>query len=221
MPYAVHRELVNIGVAGGAVEGMLALPADPLGIVLFAHGSGSGRTSPRNNRVAAQLRSAGLATLLMDLLTGIEERGSAIRFDIGLLSARLDLAGRWLDSHRLTAGLPLCLFGASTGAAAALRMAAHQPERVRAVVARGGRPDLAGIPVLRALRAPTLLLVGGLDLEVLELNRRAAGAMRCEHALTVIPGATHLFEESGALDEVAALAARWFLGHLPVPAARP
>lgn len=215
MPYSVHRELVNIAVEGGAVEGMLALPADPLGVVLFAHGSGSGRTSPRNNQVAAQLRAAGLATLLMDLLTGPEDRGSAIRFDIGLLSARLELAGRWLDTQRLTAGLPLCLFGASTGAAAALRMAAAQPERVRAVVSRGGRPDLAGIPVLGTLQAPTLLIVGGLDVDVLELNRRAAGAMRCRHELAVIPGATHLFEERGALDEVAALAARWFLRHLP------
>lgn len=214
MPYSSHRELVDIPVDTGVVEGMLALPDRPIGMVLFAHGSGSGRTSPRNNQVAGRLRQAALGTLLMDLLTEREDRDTATRFDIPLLAGRLGLAAAWLAEHRLTAGLPLGLFGASTGAAAAIRMAAAEPGRVRALVSRGGRPDLAGMPVLAALEAPTLLVVGGLDTEVVELNRRASHAMRCRRELVVIPGATHLFVEEGALDAVAALAADWFSRHL-------
>jgi putative phosphoribosyl transferase len=199
----------------GTVElaGDLAVPAGARGVVLFAHGSGSGRHSPRNRYVATALQRAGLATLLLDLLTEEEETvdrdRAELRFDIALLAGRLEAAMDWLGGDPRTARLPVGLFGASTGAAAALAAAADRPERVAAVVSRGGRPDLAG-PSLGLVRAPTLLLVGGNDRIVLELNRSAAGELPAEHRLEVVPGATHLFEEPGALERVAALAGEWF-----------
>ncbi|MFP5392347.1 MAG: dienelactone hydrolase family protein, partial [Gammaproteobacteria bacterium] len=173
MTVTLHREIIDIDVGSGHVEGVLALPEAPRGIVLFAHGSGSSRTSPRNVLVAAHLRRQGLGTLLMDLLTTSEEWDTPARFDIPKLSRRLGLAAQWLAEHDVTASLPLALFGASTGAAAALQVAAQQPDAVSAVVSRGGRPELVGSAVLAAVCAPTLLIVGGLDTEVLALNRRA------------------------------------------------
>ncbi len=181
-------------------------------MVVFAHGSGSSRFSPRNRQVAVALNHAGLGTLLLDLLT--EEEGQAdrrtgrYRFDIDLLSRRLVTAVDWLESNP-AAPRPVGLFGASTGAAAALVAAAERPDRVRAVVSRGGRPDLAD-PSLPDVRSPTLLVVGGADTEVLDLNRQALARLDCTKRLVVVPGATHLFEEPGALDRVAELAAEWF-----------
>jgi putative phosphoribosyl transferase len=191
--------------AGGALGGSFVPPAAGGPVVVFAHGSGSSRHSPRNQQVAARLSRDGLGTLLVDLLVGDEDV-----FDIALLAERLALAVDWLS--RSSCG-PLGLFGASTGAAAALVVAAGAADRVGAVVSRGGRPDLAG-DALALVRAPTLLVVGGLDETVLNLNRRAAAVMTCEHDVVVVPGATHLFEEPGALDEVGELAAGWFSQHL-------
>ncbi|MBT2365528.1 dienelactone hydrolase family protein [Streptomyces sp. ISL-10] len=183
-------------------------------MVLFAHGSGSSRHSPRNRAVAASLRNAGLGTLLMDLLTEDEERVDAVtaehRFDIGLLARRLEAAVDWLGAHPAAAELPVGLFGASTGAAAALVAAAERPVRVQSVVSRGGRPDLAG-DVLGRVQAPVLLIVGGDDREVLRMNHDAAAQLRTPHRLHVVPGATHLFEEPGALEEVADVSCDWFL----------
>jgi pimeloyl-ACP methyl ester carboxylesterase len=194
------------------------VPDAPRGVVLFAHGSGSGRHSPRNRQVAAGLQYAGYGTLLLDLLTEAEERidaGSrALRFDVGMLGARLSDAADWLAAHRATAGLPLALFGASTGAAAALITAADRPDAVGAIVSRGGRPDLAGA-ALERVRAPTLLIVGGADREVLELNRRTAGRLAAEHEIAVVPGATHLFPEPGALEQVIDLSVAWLARSLP------
>jgi putative phosphoribosyl transferase len=201
-----------------ALEGTLAVPAEPLGVVLFAHGSGSSRHSPRNRLVAAELRRAGLATLLIDLLSGEEEafdaRTRELRFDIGLLAGRLVAATDWLGRQAATRGLRLGYFGASTGAAAALVAAAERPDRAAAVVSRGGRPDLAG-QALDQVRAPTLLIVGGQDRAVIPLNRDALARLRAEKALEIVPGATHLFEEPGALERVAELASGWFARHLP------
>ena len=189
-------------------------------MVLFAHGSGSGRHSPRNRLVAEILNEAGLGTLLMDLLTADEEardaRTAHLRFDIALLADRLVAAVDWAASEPPTAELAIGCFGASTGAAAALVAAARRPAEVRAVVSRGGRPDLAG-PDLALVQAPTLLIVGGDDQPVLELNRQAARALRAPAELTVVPGATHLFSEPGALEEVARLARDWFARHLAGP----
>jgi putative phosphoribosyl transferase len=199
------------------MEGMLELPPDPIGMVLFAHGSGSSRHSPRNNHVAAQLRAAGVGTLLLDLLSPDEDRLYANRFDIGLLTERLGLAAAWLGLEPLPAPLSLGLFGASTGAAAALQLAAREGPAIAAVVSRGGRPDLAGPTALAAVSAPTLLLVGGEDGVVVDLNRQALDALRCEKRLVIVPGATHLFEEPGTLEEVAAQAADWFVQHLEPP----
>jgi putative phosphoribosyl transferase len=218
MPFATHREMVDLTVDDGVVEGMLALPANPIGVVLFAHGSGSGRNSPRNNKVAERLRQAGLGTLLMDLLTESEDRVTATRFDINLLTERLALAADWLSVHRLAGAVPLCLFGASTGAAAALRLAAARPEQVAAVVSRGGRPDLAEPAALGAVHSPTLLIVGSLDVEVLRLNEWALAQIPGDKELLVVPGATHLFEEPGTLDAVAEAAANWFTRCLSPPA---
>ncbi|GAB3285160.1 phosphoribosyltransferase family protein [Sinomonas notoginsengisoli] len=212
----VHRATVNeevaIPVDGTTVHGSLHLPASG-GIVVFAHGSGSSRHSPRNRAVARTLGEAGLGTLLMDLLSTDEELERQAVFDIGLLASRLSAATEWLRT--IGAGTrPIGYFGASTGAAAALWAAADEGADVRAVVSRGGRPDLAG-PRLASVAAPTLLIVGGADHHVLELNREAAARLTCEHRLEVVPGATHLFEEPGALDAVAHLARDWFLTHLP------
>ena len=208
---------------GGYLEGDLEVPQGALGIVVFAHGSGSSRHSPRNQFVAEALQSAGLATLLFDLLTPAEEsvdrRTAGYRFDIELLTKRLIGATAWTLRNPVTRNLRLGYFGASTGAAAALAAAAELRETVRAVVSRGGRPDLAG-PDLGFVRAPTLLIVGGSDDVVLELNREAlAKLFSCKKELAVIPGATHLFEEPGALEKVAKTAAAWFSRYLsPVEA---
>ena len=202
---------VQVGPAG--LDGDLATSAAARGVVLFAHGSGSGRHSPRNRQVAAALGRAGFATLLLDLLTPAEEaadRASGrFRFDVELLAGRLLAAADWLAADQRTTGLPVGLFGASTGAGAALLAAAERPQAVAAVVSRGGRPDLAGAALGR-VTAPTLLLVGALDPQVLELNRAALGRLGSEAGLEIVPGASHLFEEPGTLERVAELAAGWF-----------
>jgi putative phosphoribosyl transferase len=205
---------VSIPAGAVALEGSLELPAHARGVVVFSHGSGSGRHSPRNRYVAGELGRAGIATLLLDLLTEPEDRDDARRFDIPLLTERLGDAVRFVERHASTRALPLGLFGASTGAASALRIAAAMPLTVRAVVSRGGRPDLAGRGVLASLRTPTLLLVGGADEGVIELNEAARETMRhAECELVLVPGATHLFEEPGALEEVARRATAWFERH--------
>lgn len=197
------------------LEGTLELPASSVGVVVFSHGSGSGRHSPRNRFVAEQLRSAGLATLLLDLLTPEEDRDYQVRFDIDLLSERLASAVRFVGAHPLTKALPVGLFGASTGAASALRVAAAMPEKVHAVVSRGGRADLTGEALLAQVRSPTLLIVGGEDFGVIELNEAARDALvHCQRELAIVPRATHLFEEPGTLEQVARLAAEWFSRHL-------
>jgi pimeloyl-ACP methyl ester carboxylesterase len=207
------------------LAGTLEVPEDAGGIVLFAHGSGSSRFSPRNRYVAGVIRDAGIGTLLFDLLTPEEEavdlRTRALRFDIDLLARRLVGATDWLLRQPAARGLPLGYFGSSTGGAAALVAAAERPEAVRAVVSRGGRPDLAG-EALGRVRAPTLLLVGGWDEPVVDLNRRAMARMTAPASLVIVPGATHLFEEPGKLEEVARQAAAWLRAHLvPVAAAAP
>jgi len=212
---------VRIDAGGVQLEGDLALPSGARGVVLFAHGSGSSRFSPRNRAVAAALRASGLGTLLVDLLTRDEERVDAraghLRFDIRLLATRLVACIDWLARGARTSELRIGCFGASTGAAAALVAAAARPRSVGAAVSRGGRPDLAG-PALEQVRAPTLLIVGSEDEVVLELNREALQRLRGEKALVVIPGATHLFEEPGALEQVADLARRWFVRWLAAEA---
>ncbi|WP_431681553.1 phosphoribosyltransferase family protein [Kitasatospora sp. KL5] len=208
---------IALEVGGVELQGVLTLPQDALGVVLFAHGSGSSRRSPRNRYVAGELNRAGLGTLLFDLLTPAEEIDRVKVFDTGLLGARLAAVTREVTARPDCAGLPVGYFGASTGAAAALWAAAEPDLRVAAVVSRGGRPDLAG-PRLAEVGSPTLLIVGGADRTVLELNRRAKEQLHCESALAVVPDATHLFEEPGALEAVASLAAEWFAEHLaPVP----
>jgi putative phosphoribosyl transferase len=212
-----EERLVRVAAGPVTLEGNLSLPERARGIVLFAHGSGSSRHSPRNRYVARVLDEAKLATLLVDLLTPDEEavdlRTAHLRFDIRLLAGRLvgvtDLLAQYPDTRELRIGY----FGASTGAAAALVAAARRPDAVGAIVSRGGRPDLAG-PALARVRAPTLLIVGGNDFEVVELNRRALAPLRCEKQLEIVPGATHLFEEPGALEEVARLAREWFERYL-------
>ncbi|WP_314251742.1 phosphoribosyltransferase family protein [Streptomyces kutzneri] len=202
---------VMVDAAGTALPGLLTVPEGAAGVVVFAHGSGSSRLSPRNRHVAEVLNRAGLATLLFDLLTTAEARERAKVFDIPLLALRLTQATGWL---RARLALRICYFGASTGAAAALMAAAEPRSDIAAVVSRGGRPDLA-VSRLEAVRAPTLLVVGGADDQVLDLNRQAAAHLRCEHQVGVVPGATHLFEEPGALDAVADAALDWFTRHLP------
>ncbi|MEV0238514.1 alpha/beta family hydrolase [Streptomyces sp. NPDC050674] len=203
---------VTVPAEGAALPGDLTVPPDAHAVVLFAHGSGSSRHSPRNRAVAVGLRTAGLGTLLIDLLTEEEERQDAVtaelRFDIGLLGRRLTAALDWLASEPGTSDLPVVLFGASTGAAAALVAAARRPGPVRAVVSRGGRPDLAG-DALDQVEAPVLLIVGGRDTHVLRLNEEAARRLPGPHTLHVVPGATHLFEEPGALDQVTETARQW------------
>ncbi|MFF8606855.1 dienelactone hydrolase family protein [Streptomyces sp. NPDC015346] len=207
-------QAVSIPADGSAIAGDLVLPPEAGEVVLFAHGSGSSRHSPRNRAVAAALQDAGLGTLLMDLLTASEEQVDVVtaqhRFDIGLLGRRLVSAIDWLGAQPATARLPVGLFGASTGAAAALVAAADRPGAVRSVVSRGGRPDLA-TGALSRVRAPVLLIVGGEDRQVLEMNREAAAQLTAPYRLHVVPGATHLFEEPGALEAVAAAARDWFL----------
>ena len=199
------------------IDGSLGLPAQPRGVVCFAHGSGSSRFSGRNRYIARVLRDAGLATLLIDLLTREEERVDAVsahlRFDIPLLARRVVAACDWLAAEQETAALPIGTFGASTGAAAALIAAAERPDTVRAVVSRGGRPDLAGESLAR-VRAPVLLIVGGQDHVVIDLNREAAARLTAPHRLVIVPGATHLFEEAGAMEEVGTLARDFLLVEL-------
>ena len=202
----------TITISPIGLEGLLGLPLDAKGIVLFAHGSGSGRLSPRNNFVAQALRDDGLATLLFDLLTVEEARDRRNVFDIELLARRLLMATTWVREHAETRDLPVGYFGASTGAAAALVAEAAHEGSIAAIVSRGGRPDLAG-RALSAVEAPTLLIVGGDDVEVLALNRAALAKLRCEKQLVIVPGATHLFEELGTLEAVVEHARGWFLKH--------
>jgi dienelactone hydrolase len=213
----VQRE-VRIPAGDVTLVGDLAMDEGAGGVVLFAHGTGSGRHSPRNRLVAEVLRAAGLATLLLDLLTEEEERADQLtghlRFDIGLLASRLAAAREWLGGQPDTEALQIGYFGASTGAGAALVAAAEQP--VGAVVSRGGRPDLAG-DALERVTAPTLLIVGSLDAPVLDMNREALDRLRSPKELRVVEGASHLFEEPGTLEEVAVLAREWFRSHLPPP----
>jgi len=215
--HAVEEQLVRVPAGPATIEGNLTLPDEARGIVLFAHGSGSSRHSPRNRYVARALNEAKLATLLIDLLTVDEEvvdmRTAQFRFDIELLAERLVDATNWVAQFPDTMHLQIGYFGASTGAAGALVAAAVRSDLVGAVVSRGGRPDLAGA-ALPHVRAPTLLIVGGNDGQVIELNRTALAQLRCEKRLVIVPGASHLFEEPGALDEVARLARDWFERHL-------
>jgi len=216
------ERIAHIPVNGITLEGALLIPADCSGIVLFAHGSGSSRHSPRNNFVAQMLQGAELGTLLVDLLTREEDASYANRFDIDLLTWRLERATQWVMEQPRSKSLDIGYFGASTGAAAALQAAATFGNSIGAVVSRGGRPDLA-MAALPNVESPTLLIVGGLDYEVLELNRRAYQKLKVEKELEIVPGATHLFEEPGTLQEVARLAAQWFnrhLGRKPVQDAR-
>jgi dienelactone hydrolase len=213
----VDEQLVSVPAGEVTLTGNLSVPEDARGVVLFAHGSGSSRHSSRNRHVARLLNEGGLATLLIDLLTVDEDlidlRTARLRFDIELLSERLVGATDWLTQSPDTSHLRIGYFGASTGAAAALVAAALRPDVVGSVVSRGGRPDLAGVALTR-VRAPTLLIVGGDDVQVVQLNREAFGHLRCEKQLVIVPGATHLFEERGALDEVARLARDWFQRYL-------
>ena len=209
--------LVHITAGQVTLHGNLLLPEEGRGLIVFAHGSGSSRFSARNRAVARALRAGGLGTLLLDLLTPDEEEldlhTAKYRFDIELLAERVTDAVHWLGSEPATSRLPIGLFGASTGGGAALVAAARMPARVKAVVSRGGRPDLAG-PALPLVEAPTLLIAGGLDESVIALNEQAYAMMRCERRLEIVPGATHLFEEKGALERVALLARDWFEQHL-------
>jgi putative phosphoribosyl transferase len=213
----MREEPVDVPIGPEALQGDLVVPAGAAGVVLFAHGSGSSRQSPRNRYVARLLQHAGLATLLIDLLTLEEEavdfRTAELRFNIDLLAERLQKAAEWLVTNPLTKNLRVGFFGASTGAAAALVAASRRPEVVGAIVSRGGRPDLAGSALARVL-APTLLIVGGDDTGVISLNRQALASLRGTRQLAIVPGATHLFEEAGALERVADLANQWFLRYL-------
>jgi putative phosphoribosyl transferase len=213
----VEERPVRVSTDSVVLEGNLAVPDSARGVVLFAHGSGSGRHSPRNRYVARMLREDGLATLLIDLLTAAEEEVDLqtrhLRFDIGLLAERLGGATEWFAWNPDTRNLRVGYFGASTGAGAALVAATEHPESVSAIVSRGGRPDLAGAALPR-VAAPTLLIVGGNDFPVIDMNQEALEQMRTEKRLEIVPGATHLFEEPGALEQVARLAADWFVRHL-------
>lgn len=205
---------VRIPAGAATLEGNLRVPSDACGIVLFVHGSGSSRHSPRNRFVAQTLNDAGLATLLFDLLTPEEEAmDPRLRFDIGLLAIRLGFATDWVLQEPAARNLRIGYFGASTGGGAAMLTAAERPEAVGAIVSRGGRPDLAGA-TLPIVRAPTLLIVGSVDEAVIGMNREAMGHMRCEVRLELVPGATHLFEEPGTLEQVAHLASEWFRQYL-------
>jgi putative phosphoribosyl transferase len=216
-PTSVSRE-VRIPAGAARLYGDLCVPAQPIGLVLFAHGSGSGRHSARNRQVAAHLQRGGIATLLFDLLTPEEEQVDIHtrqhRFDIPLLTGRMQEATVWAQAQGELRELPIGYFGASTGSAAALIAAARLGTRIKALVSRGGRPDLAGPAALAAVTAPTLLIVGGADRGVIELNQQAFARMQCEKRLAIVPRATHLFEEAGALEQVSTLAASWFSEHM-------
>jgi len=207
---AALEKLVRIPADYAHIEGMLALPENAQGLVLFAHGSGSSRHSPRNNYVAQVLRDAGIGTLLMDLLTPEEDMDYQTRFDIPLLTQRLFAATSWIKGQRELQDLPIGFFGASTGAAAALQAAAAGGDEISAVVSRGGRPDLAGTHALHQVQCPVLLLVGGHDDVVIDLNQDAYEQLHCIREMIIVPGATHLFDEPGTLEEVAKQAALWF-----------
>jgi dienelactone hydrolase len=217
MPQVIPRS-VSVSILPLGLEGDLTVPERARGLVIFAHGSGSSRRSPRNRAVASALSQAGLATLMFDLLLEAEAADRAKVFDIGLLCERLVDALDWAARQPALRGFGLGLFGASTGAAAALCAAAERPALVRAVVSRGGRPDLAG-PALAQVRAPTRLIVGGNDQQVLALNDEAFRRMTCVKRIDIVPGATHLFEEPGALERVTELARDWFVRYLPHPPA--
>jgi len=208
---------ISLSLPDARLDGDLEVPESAIGVVLFAHGSGSSRFSPRNRLVAERLRAARLGTLLLDLLTpgeeAIDDRTRALRFDIPMLAHRLVGAAEWLARDPRTVGLPIGCFGASTGGGAALVAAAARPDLIAAVVSRGGRPDLGG-DALKAVQAPTLLIVGGLDDVVIRLNREALARLGGAGELTIVPGATHLFEEPGTLEQVADLACDWFTRHL-------
>ena len=207
------EQLVQIPIDSIKLEGSLALPRQAKGLVVFAHGSGSSRFSPRNNYVARVLREAGIGTLLMDLLTAEEDTVYQTRFNIDLLTERLLLATKWLQGQQRTKDLVIGYFGASTGAAAALKAAAAEGSKTGAVVSRGGRPDLAGEALAR-VQSPTLFIVGGNDHVVIELNRKAYTRLKGKKQFVIVPGATHLFEEPGTLEEVARLATEWFKQYL-------
>ena len=208
-----HESVVKITKGKLVLDGILGCPIDPRGVVAFAHGSGSGRLSPRNNFVARHLQQLGLATLLLDLLIEDEADDRRKVFDIGLLADRLLLAKSWLETDPRTEHLKIGYFGASTGAGAALQAAAREPSNIKAIVSRGGRPDLAE-SYLPSVTTPTLLIVGGHDEPVIEMNQSAYDLLTCEKKLIVIPGATHLFEEPGTLEQVADHAGIWFARHL-------
>ena len=210
----IFSKFVHIAADHMHIEGTLELPENPQGIVLFAHGSGSSHHSPRNNYVAQVLRLSGIGTLLMDLLSTEEETDYQMRFDIQLLSRRLLAATQWLKTETATQHLPVGYFGASTGAAAALQAAAMPGNKISAVVSRGGRPDMTGADELLRVACPTLLLIGELDDIVIKLNQKAYEHLNCIKQLTIIHGATHLFDEPGTLEEVASLASNWFKRYL-------
>ncbi len=208
------QDVHTVQIPPQGLQGLMGVPPGARGLVVFAHGSGSGRLSPRNQHVAAALREAAFATLLLDLLTPDEERDRANVFDIALLAERLHQASQWAHAQAATRTLRQGLFGASTGGGAALVAASRPGNSVAAVVSRGGRPDMAGA-ALAAVVAPTLLIVGGDDTQVIALNREAFAQLECEKELAIVPGATHLFEEPGTLDEVVRLAVDWFARYLP------
>lgn len=208
-----------VAIGSNRSDGLLRIPAAPIGLVIFAHGAGSSRLSPRNNFVAEQLAERNIATLLFDLLTEAEGRDRANVFDIPLLSLRMIEAMEWAHADLSVSHLPIGLFGSSTGAAAALVAAARAPQATAVVVSRGGRPDLAG-DALPEVRAPVLLIVGGADGVVIQLNRDAADRLVCPHRLEVVPGATHLFEEPGTLEQVVSLAGAWFETHFQTTEAK-
>jgi putative phosphoribosyl transferase len=210
---SLHEHTVRITKGHMTLEGILGLPVEPHGVVAFAHGSGSGRLSTRNNFVARHLQQAGLATLLLDLLTEEEEGDRRKVFDINLLTDRLLLAKAWLEAEPRTRNLAIGYFGASTGAGAALQAAAREPSNIKAVVSRGGRPDLAET-YLPLVTAPTLLIIGGHDEPVIDMNQAAYDLLTCEKKLVIVPGATHLFEEPGTLEQVAEHARKWFRRYL-------
>ncbi len=214
MKPAHSERAVTVTMGSARLDGILGLPPDPVGLVLFAHGSGSGRFSPRNTFVARFLQQGHIATLLIDLLEEDEAEDRRNVFDIPLLADRVRGATTWLAAQPDTRALPVGYFGASTGAGAALQAAALDPDAVAAVVSRGGRPDLAA-PYLPRVKAPTLLIVGGDDEPVIEMNQAAFGKLRCEKRIEIVPGASHLFEESGTLERVASLAREWFRSHFP------
>jgi putative phosphoribosyl transferase len=209
----LSQRQVAIETDAGRLDGTVTVPDAPRGLVLFAHGTGSGRFSPRNAYLASMLQQRAIATLLFDLLTPAEDTEYRTRFDIDLLTGRLLLASRWASGQAELASLPVGYFGESTGAAAALRAALALPDQAKAVVSRGGRPDLAGAETLGRVRSPTLLLVGGRDTSVIALNREALARLACEKQLRVVPGASHQFEEPGTLEQVAQQAADWFELH--------